>query len=128
MRLQDLEIYNISMEVSDKIWTLVAGWDNFAKYSIGNQVTRSSDSVSANISEGYGRFHLKDRRRFYYFARGSLFETITWISKSYKRNLISEKDYQTLQKELKNLSVKLNNYVTVTNRNIKMTEENSRKQ
>ena len=43
------------------------------------QIRRSSKSVMANIAEGYGRYHYLDSLRFYYFARGSLTETISHI-------------------------------------------------
>jgi four helix bundle protein len=55
-RLEDLEIYNISMEIGDEVWKIVANWNYFARDTIGKQWTRAIDSVSANISEGYGRF------------------------------------------------------------------------
>ncbi|MEA3351116.1 MAG: four helix bundle protein, partial [Chloroflexota bacterium] len=33
--------------------------------------------VTLNIAEGYGRYHYLDSLRFYYFARGSLEETLS---------------------------------------------------
>ena len=111
MGLEDLEIYQIAMELGEKCWKIVIQWDNFSKFSIGNQLTRSADSVAANISEGFGRFHYGEKKHFSYYARGSLFETKTWITKSFNRNLISEKVYNELMVQLKNLSVKLNNYI-----------------
>ena len=77
MKLEDLEIYRLSMKFGEKIWDLVENWDHFSKGTIGKQLIRASDSVSANISEGFGRFHFKETRQFSYFARGSLYETKT---------------------------------------------------
>lgn len=31
MKLEDLEIYNISMDYSDNVWDIVVQWDYFAK-------------------------------------------------------------------------------------------------
>jgi four helix bundle protein len=45
------------MEISDEIWNLVNSWNSFEKYSIGTQLVRAADSISLNISEGYGRFY-----------------------------------------------------------------------
>lgn len=111
MGLEDLEIYQIAMELGEKCWKIVIKWDNFPKFSIGNQLTRSVDSIAANISEGFGRFHYGEKKHFNYYARGSLFETKTWITKAFNRNLILEKDYNEFMDKLKNLSVKLNNYI-----------------
>ncbi len=44
-------------------------------YALTSQIRRSSNSVSANIAEGYGRNTKKDKRHFYMMARGSAFET-----------------------------------------------------
>jgi hypothetical protein len=35
MKLEDLEIYNLSMELSDSVWQQVIVWDYFPKDTIG---------------------------------------------------------------------------------------------
>ena len=44
------------------------------KFRLLDQIKRSSRSVTANISEGYGRFHYADNIKFCRDARGSLNE------------------------------------------------------
>ena len=46
---------------------------------VGAQLARSVGSVSANIAEGYGRFSPGAYRNHLSIARGSLFETESWI-------------------------------------------------
>ena len=111
MKLEDLEIYNLSMTLSDKVWSFVLKWDYFAKDTIGKQWVRASDSVSANISEGLGRNTYKDSRSFYYIARGSLYESKTWLDKAKRRNLIMEEDYKSLYSVHNVLGYKLNNFI-----------------
>jgi four helix bundle protein len=72
---------------------------------------RAADSIAANISEGYGSYHFKESKNFGYYARGSLIETKTWIEKSKNRKLVTIEDYNELIKELKDLGIKLNNYI-----------------
>lgn len=115
MKLEDLNIYNLAMEVGDDIWIKVIKWDNLSKYSIGQQVIRSSDSIAANISEGFGRFHYNDRKRFMYYSRGSLFETKTWLVKAKNRNLIDETFFKEEYNKLNILGVKLNNFIATLN-------------
>lgn len=119
MKLEDLEIYQLSMEIGDDIWFSVAKWDNLAKFSIGQQLVRSADSIAANISEGYGRFHFKDRKNFMFYARGSQSETKTWLAKAHNRKIVSEEFFSSEIEKLEKLGVKLNNYIRVLDKQIR---------
>ena len=111
MKLEDLEIYNLAMEMGDQVWNIVLKWDYFAKDTVGKQWVKAIDSVAANISEGFGRNTFKDSRSFYYIARGSLYESKTWLDKAKNRNLVSE-EYQTLLDNHNKLGIKLNNFIS----------------
>jgi len=111
MKLEDLEIYQISMQLGDDIWNIVTKWGYFEKIGLGKQLTEASDSIAANISEGYGRLSSKDNRRFCFIARGSLYETSTWLVKAKQRNLIEEETFKALIAKTTNLQVKLWNYI-----------------
>ncbi|MGF7140113.1 four helix bundle protein [Roseimarinus sediminis] len=113
MKLEDLEIYQIALRLGDEVWDIVIKWDYFEKKGLGAQLTDAADSISANISEGYGRLSPRDNRRFCLFARGSLFETATWISKAHYRKLIDDATHSRLMNECTNLKIKLWNYIQV---------------
>ncbi len=114
MRLEDLNIYQSAMSLGDKVWELVESWDSFAKFSIGKQLVDSVDSIAANISEGYGRYHYKEAKNFYYYARGSLFETKTWIQKASNRHLITKDEAELFLESLNDLGIRLNNFIKAT--------------
>ena len=44
------------------------------KYNLVSQVKRAAISVTANIAEGYGRFHYQEGIQFYRISRGSIYE------------------------------------------------------
>jgi four helix bundle protein len=111
MKLEELKVYQLSMSVSERIWDIVIKWDYFLKDVIGKQLIRAADSISSNLSEGFGRYHYKENKQFCYYSRGSLFETKTWIRKSFNRNLIEEKTYLELVADLESIGFKLNNYI-----------------
>jgi four helix bundle protein len=46
------------------------------KYRLGDQVLRAGRSTTANIAEGYGRFHFLDNAKFCSNARGSCWEVL----------------------------------------------------
>ena len=111
VKLDDFEVYNLAVNLGEEIYTLVESWRYFDKDTIGKQLVRSMDSVSANLSEGLGRFHYKEQKNFTYYARGSLFETRTWLSKASKRNLIEQPAFTKIDADLNVLGIKLNNYL-----------------
>ena len=116
MKLEDLEIYRLAMKLGEKIWQIVFEWDYFQKDTVGKQWVKASDSVGANISEGFGRYYYKETRQFTYYARGSLYETRTWLIKSHSRKLISDESFKELNDDIDTLGVKINNYISSLNK------------
>ena len=117
MKLGNLEVYNMALKLSDEIWGIYIVLERDLKYNIGNQVIRSIDSIGANIAEGYGRFHYKDSVKFYYNARGSLWESKHWIFLLYKRDLINKEKFEQLVSDLEILGKKLNGFIkTIKNK------------
>ncbi|HJN06976.1 MAG TPA: four helix bundle protein, partial [Bacteroidales bacterium] len=60
MNLEELRVYELSMELGDNVWSIVERWNYFQKDTVGKQLVRSADSIAANLSEGFGRFHFKE--------------------------------------------------------------------
>jgi four helix bundle protein len=46
------------------------------RYRLGDQLLRAARSVTANIAEGYGRYHYLDNSKFCSNARGSAWEVL----------------------------------------------------
>ena len=110
LTVEDLDIYKMAEDLADKVWNICIGWDYFAKDTIGKQLVRAADSISANLAEGHGRYHFKDRLNFCYYARGSLEETKTWLSKADRRDLIP-KGQNRFKEIVEVLPKKLNAYI-----------------
>lgn len=108
---EKLRVYQISEELSDEIWKIVATWDNLAKTTVGAQIIRSADSIGANLAEGSGRGSNQDYRRFIKISRGSLYETRHWLRRAYKRNLLSTEQVEKLSPLIEELTPKLNAYL-----------------
>ena len=104
MNLEDLRIYKIGLEIGDEVWNIVIRWDYFQKGTVGKQLVKAADSIAANISEGYGRYHYKDSKNFNYFSRGSIYETKSWLTKAHNRKLISTEAYTKLLSDIEALT------------------------
>lgn len=122
MDLEELQVYQLSMEMAEKVWNIVIKWGFFAKDTIGKQIIKSADSVAANISEGFGRFFYKEAKQFGYYSRGFLFETKTWLTKAKSRSLITDEEYKTLSNDIKTIGIKLNNYINSIGKDSKTSQ------
>lgn len=109
--LEKLEVYQLAETVSDEIWSIVISWDHFTKDTIGKQIVRSADSISANIAEGYGRYFYKESKQFYFYSRGSLQETKSWLTKCKRRKIIPEQKCDELLLTLESILIKLNAFI-----------------
>lgn len=72
---EDMPVWQKSMDLAVDIHGLTERLPRKEDYGLTSQIRRSGLSVPANVAEGYGRHHSKDKVNFYYHSRGSLFET-----------------------------------------------------
>ena len=117
--IDNLDVYNLSLKIGQDIWEIVLGWDYFSRNTIGNQIVRAADSVTANISEGYGRYHFKEEKQFLYYARGSLLETKAFIRISFNRKLFSSQQFEKLSEDTELLGKMLNGFINSLNHKYK---------
>jgi len=108
---EKLQVYQLSEKIADSIWNIVITWNPFARDTVGKQIVRAADSIGANIAEGSGRGSLVDNRRFVRMARGSLYETLHWLRRSYMRKLLSQSEVKKLRVLVQELSPKLNAFL-----------------
>lgn len=104
--LKDIRAYCKAFELSNLIWDLVIKWEYFSKDTLGKQLVKAVDSISANIAEGFGRYYKKDKIVFYRYSAGSLKETTDWIEKAIYRKLINTEEFDTIQEIIKQLQKK----------------------
>jgi four helix bundle protein len=110
-----LDVYKLAEELSDLIWHAFDKWSVKAQNTIGYQIIRSSDSIAANLAEGYGRYTPADRKKFYLYARGSFEETKAWLRKALRRKVISLDEEAAKYKEIvEELGPKLNAFIKTT--------------
>jgi four helix bundle protein len=110
-RLEDFKVYNLAMNLGEEVWNIVNSWGYFEKDTIGKQLVKSTDSIAANLSEGLGRYHVKEIKNFSYYSRGSLFETKTWLTKAFNRSLISKETQVKLLGDIDMIGKMLNAYI-----------------
>jgi len=116
--VEDVVCYKVSKDLGNKIYTIVRKWDFLDQKTTGVQLIRAIDSVAANIAEGFGRYHKKDKIKFYYNARASAYESIHWVKTAHARKLITQKDYDQLMLNLVDLPKQINYLIKMTQNNL----------
>jgi four helix bundle protein len=108
----ELEAWKIAREYRKAIADLVKTFPKEEQYRLNDQLIRASRSVSANIAEGFGRFHYKENIRFCRQARGSLMEVLDHLICAYDEKIINDeilKEYKTRQESCLKI---LNGYIS----------------
>jgi len=117
--LDKIACYKRSLELSNYVWDVVIKWEWFAKKTLGAQWVESTDSISANIAEGVGRYSKKDKIRFFYYSKGSLIESQNWFSKAKTRGLLTVEEIKYIGENLDELPRELNYLIKNTNEKLK---------
>ena len=113
--VKELTVYQLARKLSTIAWSIYSNLSFEDKKHIGDQFIRSTDSIGANIAEGYGRFHFLDKVRFYYNSRASQSEaTDHWLELLLERNKISQATFDEYKNISQELQIKLNNFIKVT--------------
>ena len=115
IELENLEVYQFARKLSTIGWEMYdkLAWQD--KKIMGDQFIESTDSVGANVAEGYGRFHWLDRIKFYYISRASFFEARKhWLELMLERKKISKELYDAYDQSGIKFLIKLNNFITST--------------
>jgi four helix bundle protein len=118
-KIQDSKAYQLANEVGEIVWIEVKKWPWLEQKAIGSQWTDSTDSISANLVEGFGRFHKRDRVKFYYNARASTLESIEWTKKAQRRKLISDEVATQILALLEKLPYEINFQIKCTMQKLK---------
>jgi four helix bundle protein len=78
--VSDLEVFKLSYQLAMEIFNFSKNFPKEERYSLTDQVVRSSRSISANIAEGWGkRIYENEFKRHLVYAMGSLEETKVWL-------------------------------------------------
>jgi four helix bundle protein len=69
---EDLECFKLALDVIVNAHAFAKTLPPEEKFDMAPQIRSASKSITANIAEGYGRYHNLDSLKFYSNARGSL--------------------------------------------------------
>ena len=91
---EDLEVWNVCRELRKQLSDAAKRFPNDERYRLADQLIRAARSVTANIAEGYGRFHYQENIQFVRQARGSLFEVLDHLSVACDAGYLDKDSFQ----------------------------------
>ena len=101
---EKLEVYQRAVDFAEKVAELTQTFPPKGNSHLIDQLGRASVSISLNIAEGNGRWHPKDRRNFFWIARGSFFECVPLLEFCKRKSLLPAENHTGLKAELETLS------------------------
>ena len=107
-RFQNLKVWKKCKAIRETVWELSKNFPADEKYRLSDQMIRAARSVTANIAEGYGRYHYQENIQFCRQGRGSLCELIDHILVACECNYINQEQSEKLLKEIE-LAIRLMN-------------------
>lgn len=108
---QDLDCWKKATSLRRALSVMVKAFPSEEKYRLTDQIIRAARSVTANIAEGFGKFHHRDNIRYCRHARGSLNELIDHLIVANDEGYISKEDLLLLNAEIESCLAVLNGYI-----------------
>ncbi len=81
------------------------------KFDLHSQLLRASRSATANIAEGWGRFHYKENIKFLLNARGSVAEILDHTIEAKSCNYIDDKELKEIRGQTDRCLKLINGYI-----------------
>ncbi len=100
---RDMPVWQKALSFSDIVFEMTLLLPKSEDYGLTSQIRKSSNSVTANIAEAFGRKQNKDKSRFYIISRGSAFETQSHLLYGIKIGYFEEKKTEDLFSDYKEL-------------------------
>lgn len=110
--LQTLIVWQKSINFSVHICqVLLPKLPDHEKWALADQLRRSSQSIPANIAEGYGRYYFQEGIHFAYIARGYLEETLSHLSFAKEMGYLSSTDFDSLSSDISEIRRLISGYI-----------------
>jgi four helix bundle protein len=113
---EDLECWKAARLLRQEVSSFLKELPLDEKYDLKSQLRRSSRSISANIAEGYGRFHFQENIQYCRQARGSLTETLDHLIVALDEGYLTEARFTDFRTQLMSCHRLLNGYIAYLQR------------
>ena len=105
---EDLEVYQKLLNLHLEVHHLTIGFPKHEMYELGSQLRRSSNSIAANLAEGWNNRHVGIYLEGINRSLGELRETIHHLTVGHKKSYYSRGMYESLKQRYEECGKMLN--------------------
>jgi four helix bundle protein len=108
---ENLKVYQESLRLATQIREAT----NYAPKGTADtvdQLRRASASIPANLAEGCGRWHLNDRKQFFWIARGSANECVPQLKLAWEQKIITQESYYQFRNSIEVIAKMISSLIT----------------
>ena len=95
----DLDAWKINYELVLMIYKITKKFPKEEKFGLIDQLRRAASSITANIAEGWGRYHYADKVKFFYQARGSNCEVQNFLILAKDLSYLGSDEYEKIKEK-----------------------------
>jgi four helix bundle protein len=95
----DLDAWRVNHELALMVYKITKKFPKDERFGLIDQMRKAASSITANIAEGWGRYHYADKIKFFYQARGSNCEVQNFVDLSNDLKYLDKTDYEELKKK-----------------------------
>lgn len=108
---QDLDVWQVGRTIRNRCYAAVDKLPQHKRYNLISPIRRAAVSLTANVAEGYGRFHFKENIQCCRISRGSAYELIDHLITCQDLHYLAQDHVDSLQQELLTFIRLLNGYI-----------------
>lgn len=104
---ENLEAYKVARLLVRDIYRLQNKFPKEEKFALGDQIRRSSTSITSNIAEGTGRNSPKEKIHFIEIAFGGMTESFSQLQNAQDLGYVQEEEVEALRPQFNHVAALL---------------------
>jgi four helix bundle protein len=117
-RFDDLPVWLLARAFRHRIYQVSEGWPRREMYGLTAQIRDAAVSLTANIAEGYGRYHYQENIQFCGISRGSVNEVLDHLYTALDEKYIDKEIFNGLYTKGREVERVLNGYINYLKRQL----------
>ena len=113
----EMPVWQLAMEIVADVYSLTEKLPKREDYALCGQMRAAAISISANIAEGFGRWHKKDKVNFYFYSRGSACEERSHLLCGKNVGYFSDEEILPISNKCRQIVEELNKLIKSLNSN-----------